>query len=284
MSGCSAKRQHVFVPSLSSSFPRGTILSAAEKAPVSFETMINDLAEARVVYIGESHTNPRHHEIQKKILKALYRRKPGLSVGMEMFSRPYQDVLGQWRKGMLDQKTFIENVHWYANWKHDYSLYSGLLDFIKEKNLPLCALNIPFHIPSKIAAGGIDSLLPGESGHLPEQIKLDVAAHRQYLKNIFESHHRARLHYNFKNFYQAQCVWDEAMAQSVSRCLKDSLMVVFAGKGHIIYGFGIPDRAYRRTGAPFKTVIPFAAGQSADLSAADYLWVTTGGPAGPSPH
>jgi uncharacterized iron-regulated protein len=51
-------------------------------------------------------------------------------------------------------------------------------------------------------------------------------------------------------------------------------MVVLVGNGHIIYKFGVPNRAYKRNGAPFKTIYLAPVGGEAELSWADYLWVT----------
>jgi uncharacterized iron-regulated protein len=51
-------------------------------------------------------------------------------------------------------------------------------------------------------------------------------------------------------------------------------MVVLAGNGHIIRKFGIPNRAFARKGAPFKTVYLASVGSQAETSWADYLWVT----------
>jgi predicted metalloprotease with PDZ domain len=37
---------------------------------------------------------------------------------------------------------------------------------------------------------------------------------------------------------------------------RDKLLVVFAGGGHIAYGFGIPRRAFRRAPVPYVTILP----------------------------
>lgn len=260
----------------------GTIVSASSQQPVPFETMMAQLQDVRVVYVGESHTNARHHEIQLKILKHLHRQHPDrLVVGMEMFARTYQDVLSQWSAGQMTESDFLARTHWYANWKYDFSLYRDLLTFIKTKNIDLAGLNVPFHIPGKIAAGGIQTLNPHEKSHLPDQIDMSDKDHREYVKKIYEQHAHGAKHYRFENFYAAQCVWEDAMAETVSRYLNGRTMVVFAGNGHITQKFGIPKRAYSRTGLSYKTVMPMEAGQSVDLSAADYIWVTPPGPAMP---
>jgi uncharacterized iron-regulated protein len=57
--------------------------------------------------------------------------------------------------------------------------------------------------------------------------------------------------------YQVMTVWDEYMADSAARFLKERRlrrMVVLAGSGHIERGFGIPHRAVKRTGGRAATV------------------------------
>ena len=69
-------------------------------------------------------------------------------------------------------------------------------------------------------------------------------------------------------------MWDEKMAESIALGLKEERMIVLAGNGHIQYRYGIPDRAFRRTGAPFRTLCLAPAGEKIDLSIADYIWIT----------
>ena len=64
------------------------------------------------------------------------------------------------------------------------------------------------------------------------------------------------------------------MADAVAENLESGKMVVLAGNGHIIRKFGIPDRAFARTHASFKTIYLAPVGGEAQLSWADYLWVT----------
>ena len=52
------------------------------------------------------------------------------------------------------------------------------------------------------------------------------------------------------------------------------IMVVLVGNGHIIQKFGIPNRAFARNPAAFKTIYLAPVGGEAELSWADYLWVT----------
>ncbi len=275
LQGCVPASRAPGIKGMPSSAAADRILSATRRQPVSFQQMIGDLQKVKVVYIGERHTNRRHHRIQLRILKALYRSHPRLSVGMEMFDTTYQPVLDRWSKGELDRQTFLRLTHWYANWKFDYKLYADILDFIKARHIPLVALNVPFYIPPKISTGGIDSLSAQDRRYLPDKIDLHNRAHRAYLKRIFSFHHiKGRT--SFEYFYEAQCVWEDAMAQAVADNLGQNSMVVLAGNGHIIHKFGIPERAFARTGAPFGTVYLAESGEHTDFSFADYIWLIRG--------
>ncbi len=255
------------------------IIDTRTGEPVSFEAMMDDLADVRVVFIGERHTSAAHHEIQLRIIKALYERHPrDLKVGMEMFSRPYQSVLDDWSAGLLDRSRFLRRVHWHANWKYDFDLYAGILEFAREASIPVVALNIPFHIPPKIAVGGIDTLLPEEAAQLPRSIDTQNAAHRAYLKEIYERH-RAMLRGrdDFEDFYMVQNVWEDVMAEAVADNLGDGCMAVALGNGHIVNRYGVPDRMAARTGLPYRTVLPDPGGDVVPGPAVgDYIWRTAG--------
>ncbi len=85
------------------SFEEGSIISAKLGKPVSFEELLADLNNCRIVYIGEKHTNVAHHRIQLEVIQAIFKNQPNLVVGMEMFDYTYQDVLDMWSAGELDQ-------------------------------------------------------------------------------------------------------------------------------------------------------------------------------------
>ncbi len=257
------------------SFEEGVIISAKLGRPVSFKELSTDLNSTRIIYIGEKHTNVAHHRIQLEVIQAIFKEHSNLAVGLEMFDHTYQDVLDLWSAGELDQKVFLKKTHWYANWRFDFSLYREILEFIKENHIRLVALNIPNHIPPKIREGGIDHLREDEKKHLPQQIDTSKTAHRDYLQNVFDGHkHHFRGEVEFENFYAAQSVWEDAMAEMISQHLKDDVMVVLAGNGHIQFKYGIPDRAYNRTGALFRTIYLAPAGDVVELDVADYIWVT----------
>jgi len=76
-------------------------------------------------------------------------------------------------------------------------------------------------------------------------------------------------------------LWDETMAEKIAEFVKanpDYQVVVLAGKGHIIYGYGIPSRVERRLGVgnvKARSVL-FNSSENPTLSGdrpiADFIW------------
>jgi len=271
--GCAVKSDTVLIKDTSTAVEPGTIISANTEKTVTFDELMNDLNSSQIVFIGERHTNPYHHAVQLKIIEAVFKNRHSMKVGMEMFDRSYQPVLDLWTAGLLEEEIFLRKVHWYANWRFDFELYRNIFSFIKQNRIKIVALNIPFHIPSRIRVGGIDNLGDDDKQYLPKEIDSSNTAHRNYAEGVFNRHH-FKSNVKFNDFYMAQCVWDEGMAESVASNLGNKTIVVLAGNGHIQYKYGIPDRAFRRTGASFRTIYLAPVGEEVELGIADYIWVT----------
>ena len=273
--GCSVtptKKLHV--EDISRSFGEGEIISARLGRTVTFEELVDDLNNCQITYVGEKHTNFAHHKIQLQLIQSIFKKNPNMAVGMEMFDYTYQDVLDQWSAGKLDERTFLRKTHWYANWRYDFSFYRDILNFIKDNHIRLVGLNIPNYIPPRIREGGIDNLKEDEKKHLPEVIETSNAAHRKYVREVFNHHHHLTGRVEFEDFYMVQAVWDDGMADLIAKNLINGTMVVLAGNGHIQFKYGIPNRAFKRTGAPFRTIYLTPAGGDVERGIADYIWVT----------
>lgn len=277
--GCGMKPVQLYVQGIDAPLPVEAILDTAAGTIISFDQLMNQLVPARVIYVGERHDAVAHHQIQLRIIKGLIQRDLPVRVGMEMFDHTYQPRLDQWSKGELTYEAFLKQTHWYANWRFSDTLYKDILLYIRDNRLALSGLNVPFHLPRKIAIGGLESLTPAERALLPEQIDTSNADHRAYVKEIFKMHN-ARGRDDFESFYAAQCVWEDGMASAIAKDLGSQTMVVLVGNGHIMKHFGIPDRAFKQTGASFRTVYLAAPGRTVSRQDGDFIWVTPPAPAG----
>jgi len=62
----------------------------------------------------------------------------------------------------------------------------------------------------------------------------------------------------FNSRYQAQCLWDAAMAEGIIQAANEnpqSTVVLLAGSGHVAYNLGIGKIIQKRSGLPFASVI-----------------------------
>lgn len=258
---------------------------------ISYRQLMDDLKETRVIFIGESHDQFEHHQIQVRILKDLLAKGKEVAIGMEMFERQQQPVLDRMSQGLLTEEDFLREVQWEKTWGMNYQLYRAILEEAKNHRLQVIGLNVERDLVRRVAQHGIENLSSEDKAKLPE-IELTDKKHLSYIKTIYKGHQGGSAE-KFKYFYQAQCLWDEGMAETLSQFLKSpegqgKTVVVIAGSGHIVFGFGIPKRFYRRTPLPYQTVVLKTWKKDLDedlyLSRtsepiADFLWVTH-----PSPH
>jgi uncharacterized iron-regulated protein len=63
----------------------GKIYSAGTGSSIPFQKMIKEMKESGFIYIGETHNSLPMHDIQSKIIQALYDQDRNLSIGLEMF-------------------------------------------------------------------------------------------------------------------------------------------------------------------------------------------------------
>lgn len=215
--------------------------------------VLPELAQANIVYLGETHDNPEDHKNQLKIIQKLYKRNPKISIAMEMFQRPYQEVVNEYLAGKLTEKELIQKSEYQTRWGFHWQNYAPILKFAKEKQLPVIALNTPSEITRKVAREGLKTLTLSEQKFIPplSEIHTDNEEYRQQLQAAFQQHHASNngKNANVENFFQAQVLWDETMAEGIAKFVNthpNYQIIVLAGQGHIIYGYGIPSPVARR--------------------------------------
>ena len=265
------------VEGVSRHFVVGQIIQVETGEPLSFDRFIDQLESRDLVFIGEVHDNPEHHLIQVQILQALMARHGQITVAMEFFQEPQQAIIDRYLAGKSTESEFLKDVNWKKQWSFDYSFYRPLMLAVKENKGKILAVNAPRDIVRKVARSGLNGLDPDERALLPEHIGLDNEGHRSFLQNVFEDNAHGILT-NFEFFYEAQCVWEDTMAENVAASLEgaDEPLVVLTGNGHIINKFGIPDRTAKRIPADMATVLlsPMEEGLTIAKSNADYVWLT----------
>ncbi|MGE0082658.1 MAG: ChaN family lipoprotein, partial [Thiohalomonadaceae bacterium] len=237
----------------------------------SLEQILPQLADRRVVFVGENHDQYSHHLVQLAIIRGLHRKHGELAIGLEFFQQPFQEHLDAYVAGAIDETEMLRRTEYMERWGYDYRLYRPILEYAREHRLPLVALNVPRELTKRVAEQGMAALGEQERAQLPE-IDRGNARYRERLRTLYEAH-PARKGGSFENFVEAQLLWDEGMAQRAAEYLAQHpgrRMVILAGAGHVAWRDGIPRRLDRRM-ALSAAVVLSGAQESLSPEVADFV-------------
>ena len=261
LSGCCTRHglQPTPSPGYLDGLQPGDILETRTGRVISPEVLLERLGEARIVYLGETHTRLEDHQIQERILKGLFERDRALVLALEMFPREVQPLLDRFSEGDWTEEEFLRQVNWEEIWGYPFRLYRPMVLFAREKKLPLVGLNAPREVVNKIARQGLAALSRDERSRVAENFDTANPEHRKYLLEEFERHVKGSIR-DFDAFYEAQLAWEETMAETLVQTLRaapeNARVVVLIGNGHIWQGRGVPGNARRRLDHHYRTVIP----------------------------
>jgi uncharacterized iron-regulated protein len=227
-------------------------LYATPNLPARGRQILRGLAAANVVYLGETHDRPADRADALTILDSLTRQRAPVAIGMEMFQRPFQGTIDRYLAGRIDEGQLQQETEFQTRWGYPWESYARVLRFAKQKRLPVIALNVPTEITRKVARNGLESLSGDDLLHIvpPGEIDFSDDRYRATLEESYRAHASTQSNSRaFDRFHAAQLLWDETMAESIFKYLQKHprhRFVVLAGRGHITYGHGIPNRVARR--------------------------------------
>ncbi|MCW8894386.1 ChaN family lipoprotein [Sulfurimonas sp.] len=236
----------------------------------NFNDTLKDIAKNKIVFVGENHTSFSSHLNQLKVIKAMYKNNPKLSIGMEMFQKPFQKYLDAFVAGKISEKDMLTKTEYFKRWKYDYELYRPIMLFAKEKGIPIIALNIDRDITKMVVSKGLDALSDKQRAQVPPSIDFSNTEYKKYLEMVYAMH-KSKSFKNFDEFYHAQLLWDESMAQNIVDYIQknpNTNMTVLAGNGHVMHGYGIPSRIKRRGLQDYAIAVNM---KSAEPGIADYI-------------
>ncbi len=218
------------------------------------DSALQEIARSSVVYLGETHENSADQQATFDLLQRLHRLRPQMAIALEMFQRPAQPLLDQYLRGQLSEAELRRQSQFDQRWGYPWEQYASLLRYAREHQIPVIALNTPTEITRKVARQGLAGLTEADRQWIPpaSELRTDNAAYRQMIREIYDEAHQGHGNSDrFENFFLAQVLWDETMAQGVAEFVKanpNRLVLVLSGQGHLLYGYGIPSRVARRLG------------------------------------
>lgn len=217
----------------------------------SFATIVAELAQKQVVYIGETHTSMADHRLQLQLIEALRLQDRDLAIGLEMFPKSSQQALDDYIQGRIDEREFIKSSKYYQVWRFDYRLYRDIFRYARAMKIPLIGLNLEREIAAEVfQKGGSLELEESLRKSLPQKRDLTLPGYRENLAKSLQMHQsHGHAEGSLAGFIEAQALWDESMAANIADFLRKNpgkKMIVLAGSQHTRKDLGIPPRMARR--------------------------------------
>lgn len=224
---------------------------------VAWTAMADSLGRHDVVIVGEQHDDPATHHAEAALLDALGRRRGRVMVSLEMFERDVQPLLDDYGVGRVTETDFLARSRPWRNYASDYR---PLVEHARARRWPVVAANVPRPLASAVARGGMAAL-----DTLPFSIRRLFAAERrcapqgEYFRRFGEAMGGMQGHGAASDsatargmlvrFYEAQCIKDETMAESIVRA-RDTwrgwMVVHYTGAFHSDRRLGTVERLARR--------------------------------------
>jgi uncharacterized iron-regulated protein len=241
---------------------------------IDLETMLAAVTQNDILFIGEQHDDELGHHLELAIVEGATRRR-NIAIGMEMFERDVQSALDDYLAGRINEVEFLARARPWPNYQSDYR---PIIEFARSHKLTVIGSNAPQRLARAIATHGIGILdrFPMPERNLVAQecqcphddywqrfsqtLMAMSAAHGGGQENPHNNPHEsagnssatpANPSDRFERFYEAQCLKDETMAESIISYLKAlpanrPLFIHINGDFHSDYAEGTNARAHRR--------------------------------------
>lgn len=193
------------------------IYDTHKKAEITLQELTASLDRVDIVFFGEEHNDSVAHVLQYELLKAMDERYDRVALSMEMFVSDDQLVLNEYLAGLITER----NLHKDAVLWNNYDDYRPIVEYAKEKGLPVLAANAPSRYTNRVTRSGLASLnvLDKSAKLLLAPLPVDTLTGRYHEKfaGLMGGHEGM----GEMKIYQSQNLWDATMAYRISRFFKE---------------------------------------------------------------
>jgi uncharacterized iron-regulated protein len=150
----------------------------------TFSSMMAEISNARVIFIGEIHDRLNDHITQFDVIEAMHENEVPLAIGLEMFTERDQDILDRWVSGKMSERDFVTVFN--ENWGIGWGLYQDIFLYARDHGIPLIGLNVPREVTRKVSESGFGSLTEEERKKLPPGITCELdGRYKDFLRRLF---------------------------------------------------------------------------------------------------
>jgi len=205
---------------------------------------------AEVTFLGEPHSDPVAHYLEEELLRATWDAR--LALSLEMFERDVQYVLDEYLADLITERDLIASGR---AWKNYASDYRPLVEFAKERRMPVIAANAPRRYVdrvSRLGAASLDQLEPEGRRFLPPLPYANASeAYAARFARAMKEHPRTGsppVPDSAERSLEAQSLWDASMADSIAKFLTTnpgSRILQVNGSFHTSHQLGVVEHLLR---------------------------------------
>ncbi len=219
----------------------GRIWDVAQQRFIDEADLLVTLATVPYVVTGESHNNPDHHQLQLRILKALFAEGRRVSLGLEIFTSEDQPALEQFSLSLQESpEQLIDNLNWSPLRRTQWKSYQPLLRFAARAGLPMAAMDLSRREAASVRLHGLQ-VVPDT---LVERFRLDrplpLSQQQTLIRDMNRAHCGLLFTDNLENFALAQRTRDATMAERLERADVGGGTLLLVGMGHARNDRGVP--------------------------------------------
>lgn len=123
---------------------------------VTFSQMVDSLARAEVVFVGENHNCPISHWMEYEITEALHGiHGQTLVLGEEMMEADNQLILDEYMNRRISYDRFEAEARLWPNYSTDYY---PVVFYAKDNDIPFVATNVPRRYANAVSNDGLECL------------------------------------------------------------------------------------------------------------------------------
>ena len=180
--------------------------------------LASKLQKYDVVFFGEYHDQSEMHQYELELLKAMYKAKGAkLALSMEMFEVDNQSKLNNFLADTLSEENFLAASRPWPNYRTDYA---PLVNFAKEKKMPVIAANVPRFLAAHVAKNNAstEGVEAQYQQWLPKHTYAPEGAYKDkfYAQMSSPAAPMKMPPQRLAAVYAAQCLKDDKMAESIA--------------------------------------------------------------------
>jgi uncharacterized iron-regulated protein len=227
----------------------GRIWDAGAREFIDEHALIDRLARARFVLLGEKHDNADHHRLQAWVIQGLVAAGRRPAVALEMLSVAETAAVERYRAvAPGDAAGLGAALEWERSGWPPWPFYQPIAEAAISARLPLVGANLTRAATTAVGRRGLDALDPGLIVRTGLDAPLDPLVRASLAEEIREAHCGHAPGSMLERMVAVQRARDAQMADALAAAATRSGAVLIAGAGHVRTDRGVP--AYLAVVAP----------------------------------